>query len=142
LVLKLSTGDKKGSRYLFLSNKEKKTHLERRVFMRMLVWIAVVALGVAFSGTALAADGAAVYTKLCASCHGMKGEGMAMMGPAIKGNKFVLESDDAAIKDIIINGRSGDAKKYKDFPLPMVPQKLSDDDVKAVIAHMKGLAKE
>jgi cytochrome c553 len=128
LVLKLSTGDKKGSRYLFLSNKEKKTHLERRIFMRMLVWIAVVALGVAFSGTALATDGAAVYTKLCASCHGMKGEGMAMMGPAIK--------------DIIINGRSGDAKKYKDFPLPMVPQKLSDDDVKAVIAHMKGLAKE
>jgi mono/diheme cytochrome c family protein len=102
--------------------------------MRNLIWIAAVALIVAFSGTALAADGAA--------CHGMKGEGMPMMGPAFKGNKFMLESDDAAITEVILKGRAGDAKMYKDMPIPMLPQKLDDEQVKAVIAHMKELAKE
>jgi mono/diheme cytochrome c family protein len=46
----------------------------------------------AVSGIALAADGAKIYTEQCASCHGAKGEGMKMMGPPIKGNKFVLDS--------------------------------------------------
>lgn len=109
--------------------------------MRKLVWIAVVALSVAFSGTALASDGAAIYGKLCAMCHGAKGEGMPMMGPAIKGNEFVLKGKDADISDVILKGRAGDAKKYKEMPIPMLPQKLTDDEVKAVIAHMKGLAK-
>jgi cytochrome c oxidase cbb3-type subunit 3 len=109
--------------------------------MRKLIWIAAVALIVAFSGTALAADGAEIYKSTCAACHGLKGEGIPMMGPAVKGNKFVLESDDAAITDVILKGRAGDAKMYKDMPVPMLPQKLDDEQVKAVIAHMKELAK-
>jgi cytochrome c5 len=109
--------------------------------MRKLILLALVALGVAFSGTAMAADGAEIYKNQCASCHGMKGEGMPMMGPAIKGNKLVLEGDDAALKDLIINGRVGEAKKFKDIPIPMLPVKLDDDGVKAIISHMKGLAK-
>lgn len=110
--------------------------------MRKLVWIAVVALSVAFSGTALASDdGAAIYGKLCAMCHGAKGEGMPMMGPALKGNEFLVKSKDAEISDVILKGRMGDEKKYKDMPIPMMPQKLTEEEVKAVIAYMKGLAK-
>jgi mono/diheme cytochrome c family protein len=110
--------------------------------MRKLVGAAIFALSFVFSSTALAADGEALYNKLCASCHGLKGEGMAMMGPAVKGNKFILESDDAAIKGVIIKGRMGEDKKYKDIPVPMMPQKLSDEEAKAVTGYTKGLAKE
>jgi cytochrome c5 len=109
--------------------------------MRKLVWISVIALCVAFSGTALAADGAEVYTKLCGMCHGAKGEGLPMMGPAIKGNDFVLKGKDAELSDVILKGRAGEDKKYKDIPIPMLPQKLNDEEVAAVIAHMKALAK-
>lgn len=109
--------------------------------MRKMVWIAVVALSVAFSGTVLAADGAAIYGKLCSMCHGAKGEGMPMMGPAIKGNEFIVKGKDADISEVILKGRAGDQKKYKEMPIPMLPQKLNDDEVKAVIAHMKSLAK-
>jgi hypothetical protein len=34
----------------------------------------------------------------------------------------------------------GEAKKYKDILIPMMPAKMKDDELKAVIAHMKGLA--
>jgi mono/diheme cytochrome c family protein len=105
--------------------------------MQKLVLVTVFALSVAFSGTALAADGAEIYKNQCATCHGQKGEGIPMMGPALK--DFVSKSDDAALTDVIIKGRVGDAKKYKDFPIPMMPLKLDDTEMKAVIKHMKGL---
>ncbi len=109
--------------------------------MRKFIWVAVVALSVAFSATVYAADGAAIYGQLCAACHGVKGEGNPAMGPAIKGNKFVTAGDDAAISDVILKGRMGDAKLYKNIPLPMMPVSLSPDQLKAVTAHMKSLAK-
>jgi hypothetical protein len=63
------------------------------------------------------------------------------MGPAIKGNDFVLKGKDAELSDVILKGRAGEDKKYKDIPIPMLPQKLNDEEVAAVIAHMKALAK-
>jgi mono/diheme cytochrome c family protein len=108
--------------------------------MHKLVSVVVFAMIFAVSGIALAADGAKIYTEKCASCHGAEGEGMKMMGPPIKGNKFVLDGGDEALTDVIINGRVGETKKYKDILIPMMPTKLNDDELKAVIAHMKGLA--
>jgi mono/diheme cytochrome c family protein len=107
--------------------------------MRKIVLMAVVALSLSLSGVALAADGAAIYKGKCAMCHGMQGEGMPNMGPALKGNKFVFESDDAALSDVILKGVMGPAKKYANIPVPMMPVKMNGDEVKAVIAHMKTL---
>ncbi len=109
--------------------------------MRKFIWVAVLALSVAYAGTVFAADGAAIYGQMCAACHGAAGEGNPAMGPAIKGNKFVTGSDDAAISDVILKGRMGDAKLYKYIALPMMAVSLSPDQVKAVTAHMKSLAK-
>jgi mono/diheme cytochrome c family protein len=109
--------------------------------MRKFIWVAVVALSVAFSATVFAADGAAIYGQQCAACHGMNGEGNPAMGPPIKGNKFITDGDDAAISDVITKGRMGDAKLYKNIALPMMAVPLSPDQTKAVIAHMKSLAK-
>ena len=49
--------------------------------------------------------------------------------------------DKPVIATVITAGREGAAKKYKQFAMGMPKQKLSDDDVTAVVAHIKGQAK-
>lgn len=97
---------------------------------------AVLALSV-WAGTAHA-DGKAVYMANCLACHGDKGQG-SPVGPAQKGNKFILESKDEDIKKIILEGRGGKAKKYPKIPGDMLPMKgkISDKDIAAVIKFLK-----
>lgn len=100
--------------------------------------VAVLALG-SFS-LALAQDGAAIYKSKCMPCHGPEGKGTAM-APAVVGNQFVKAASDQELTDIILKGREGAAKKYKQYAIGMPAQKLSDGETKSVIAYMKDLAK-
>lgn len=109
--------------------------------MKKLMGIGVFALSVAFAGSALAADGAAIFKSKCSPCHGADGQGTAM-APAFKGNAFIKSGSEADIAATIKNGRAGAAKKYKQFAIAMPAQKtMSDDDIKAVVAHLKSIAK-
>jgi mono/diheme cytochrome c family protein len=109
--------------------------------MRKLLGIGILALGVAaFAGTAMAADGMAIYKAKCAPCHGADGQGTAM-APAFKGNAWVKGAADADVAGTIVNGREGAAKKYKQYAIGMPKQKLADDEVKAVVAALKDMAK-
>lgn len=109
--------------------------------MRKLLGIGILALGVAaFTGTAIAADGAAIYKAKCAACHGADGQGTAM-APAFKDSAWLKGVSDAELTDVILKGREGAAKKYKQYAIGMPKQKLADDEVKAVEAHIKGMAK-
>ena len=99
---------------------------------------AVLALG-SFT-LALAQDGAAVYKSKCMPCHGPEGKGTAM-APAMVGNQFVKTASDQELTDIILKGREGAAKKYKQYAIGMPAQKLSDDETRSVIAYMKDLVK-
>ena len=99
---------------------------------------AVLALG-SFT-LALAQDGAAVYKSKCMPCHGPEGKGTAM-APAMVGNQFIKTASDQELTDIILKGREGAAKKYKQYAIGMPAQKLSDDETRSVIAYMKDLAK-
>lgn len=108
--------------------------------MKKLIGFGILALGVAFSGSALAADGAALFKSKCAACHGAEGQGTAM-APAFQGNDFIKTSKDADISAVITTGRDGAAKKYKNFAIGMPAQKtMADEDVKAVVEHLKSLA--
>jgi mono/diheme cytochrome c family protein len=108
--------------------------------MRKLLGLGILALGVAaFTGTAIAADGAAIFKAKCAPCHGADGQGTAM-APAFKGNAWVKGASDAELSDTILKGREGAAKKYKQYAIGMPKQKLADDEAKAVEAHIKGIA--
>jgi len=98
-----------------------------------------IAMAILFSGAALAADGAAIYRTNCASCHGPNGQG-SPMGPAIQGNKFVLESDDKAVADVIRNGREGAAKLYKDISMGMPAQRLTDEELTAIVEYTRKLS--
>ncbi|HHL39162.1 MAG TPA: cytochrome c [Deltaproteobacteria bacterium] len=105
--------------------------------MRKAIIAAVAAAGLAFSGAAIAADGAKIYKSKCQACHGKGGKGTPM-APAFKGNDFI-KGDAAAIKDVILHGRKGAAKKYKKYPIDMPAQKLSDADADAVVKYLKSL---
>lgn len=107
--------------------------------MRKLIVAGILSLGVAFSGVALAADGAAIYKAKCSPCHGADGQGTAM-APAFKGNAWVKGAAEAEVSDTITKGREGAAKKYKNFAIGMPKQNLNADEVKAVVATIKGMA--
>lgn len=108
--------------------------------MRKLLGIGVLALTVgAFAGTAMAADGAAIFNAKCKACHGADGAGTAM-APAFKGNAFIKGAKEDEISAVIKGGREGAAKKYKQFAIGMPKQTLNDDEIKAVIGTLKGFA--
>ena len=105
--------------------------------MLMGMMLAVVSMGLA--GTAIAADGAAIYKSKCAMCHGADGQGTTM-GNAFKGNQSIASGSEKIITEVILKGRNGAAKKYKELTMGMPAQKLSDAEVSAVVAHLKSLA--
>jgi mono/diheme cytochrome c family protein len=83
------------------------------------------------------------YLQVCASCHGMSGEGTRVewpsVGPALKGNPFVKSAPNAAIAKVIRSGRNGRQRLYHDtypnmpaFGMEVVP------DVDELIAYLKG----
>ncbi|HAG49787.1 MAG: hypothetical protein A2X87_07335 [Deltaproteobacteria bacterium GWC2_42_51] len=105
--------------------------------MRNIVWVIALVVSLAFAGTALA-GGSDIYKAKCAACHGQKGEGMKGMAPAQKGNKFITEGKAEDIKKVILEGRAGAAKKYKEYPIDMPKSGLSDADADEVVKFMQG----
>ncbi|MEK7678793.1 MAG: c-type cytochrome, partial [Deltaproteobacteria bacterium] len=95
----------------------------------------------AYAGSALAADGAAIFKAKCLPCHGPDGAGTAM-APAFKGNAFIKDGKLEDIMAVVTNGRAGAEKKYKQFAIAMPPQKgaMSEADIKAVVEYGKTLA--
>jgi mono/diheme cytochrome c family protein len=99
--------------------------------------IAVLAFG---ASATFAADPKIVtfFQETCGTCHGEKGEGIPNLAPALKGDKFVIDSSEAEIAATITKGRAGDAKRYKDLASPMPPASMSDSRLSALIAYLKG----
>ena len=95
-------------------------------------------LGGAFSWSALAGDATALWNANCAACHGKDGKGQTMMGRKLEIKDLTdakvqaALTDEQATKDIkdgvVENGQT----KMKAFGT-----KLSDDDIKALVAHVR-----
>lgn len=90
-------------------------------------------------GVAAAADGGAIYSSKCLPCHGKDGLGTAM-APALAGSEFMKSSADGQVAEVILKGRQGADKLYKNFAIGMPPQKLSPDEARDVIAYLRSLA--
>ena len=104
--------------------------------MRNVIWLVALVVSFAFAGTALA-DGAAIYKAKCVSCHGQKGEGMKGLAPAHKGNEFVTKSKAEDLIKLVLEGRAGAAKKYKQFPIDMPKSGLSEEDAETVVKYIQ-----
>ena len=97
----------------------------------------VLMVAVALAPVAFAADGAAVYKAKCATCHGADGKGQTPMGKKMNlrdlGAPEVQKQTDKELYDWTAVGK-GKMPGYKD--------KLTDEEIKALVAHMRGLAKK
>ena len=85
----------------------------------------------------LAADGAAIYKTNCNTCHGPTGAGDTPAGKMMKakplGGADVQKFTDAEMAALIANGKE---------KMPKFGQKLSADDIKAVVAYVRTFAKK
>jgi mono/diheme cytochrome c family protein len=94
----------------------------------------ILAIIFASSGATFAADAGALWGQHCASCHGKDGSGNTAMGKKLGLKNYTKEQgfSDAEAANVIKNGK-GKMKGYKD--------KLSDADVKALVAYVRSLKK-
>lgn len=90
-----------------------------------------------FCGAALsqggseAVDGAAAYKKRCAMCHGPEGKGFkALKTPDFTSPEWQAAHSDEEITEVIKNGKKGTA-------MPALGSKMSEDEIKAVVAHVR-----
>lgn len=93
-------------------------------------------LVVALAPIAFAADGAAIYKAKCASCHGADGKGQSPMGKKMNlrdlGSPEVQKQTDKELYDWTADGK-GKMPAYKD--------KLSADEINALVKHMRAFKK-
>jgi len=88
-----------------------------------------------------AADAKVTYEKDCAKCHGKDGTGKTKMGEKLGVKDYTDAKVQDAIKDedmikVIKEGKKdGDTTKMKAF------SDLSDDEVKALVAYIRGFKK-
>jgi mono/diheme cytochrome c family protein len=107
---------------------------------RKIILFATVTLTSASLG--LAADAAGTWNSQCASCHGKDGSGSTMMGKKLgvkdyRDAKVQSAFSDAEMTKAIKEGvKEGGKEKMKAFG-----GKLSDADVKALVAYIRGLKK-
>ncbi len=101
--------------------------MKRTLFVFATIIIASASIG-------FAADAAAIWAQNCASCHGKDGSGNTMMGKKLGVKDYTKEQSfsDAEAANIIKNGK-GKMKGFKD--------KVSDADVKALVAYVRSLKK-
>jgi mono/diheme cytochrome c family protein len=107
-----------------------------RKYLSGIVLLGVVCL----AGTAVrgqdAANGEKVYKAKCASCHGPDGKGETAAGKATKARDIcsadVKKETDAAWSEIIVKGKN---------KMPPYDKKITDAEVKDVIAYMRSLCK-
>jgi len=90
----------------------------------------------AFQAAVAAADGAAIFKNNCAMCHGADGKGSsALKTPNFTDPKWQAATKDEEIRDVIKNGKKGTA-------MPPFGGQLKDEDISAVIAHIRSLKKK
>ncbi len=96
---------------------------------------ALILLG-AVSRAQDSASGEKTYKAKCASCHGPDGKGETAAGKVTKVRDFSLEEvkkeSDAVWTEVIVKGRN---------KMPGYDKKLSDAEVKDVIAYIRTLVK-
>ena len=109
--------------------------------MKHLVLLSIsAAFALAFTTTASAADGKAVYADSCAKCHGEDGKGQTKMGLKLEARDYT----DAKVQDSVTDEKAfksiKEGMKKEDKTL-MKPSELSDEDIKASIAYLRTFKK-
>ena len=94
--------------------------------------MAFAAIGLDLRG-APAADGAAIYKKHCVMCHGADGKGFKVLKtPDMTSPEWQASVKDEDIATVTKNGKKGTT-------MPAFGDKLTDDEIKALIGQIRSL---
>jgi len=110
---------------------------------RFRIRFEIILVGLIFSSilsippASLAVDGAQLFSSKCVACHGAKGKG-TQVGPALKGDPFVVQGAAEEIKKVIMTGRTEKEKKYPNIVTPMPAGLASADEADALVIYLKG----
>ena len=98
--------------------------------------VAAIFLTAAIAIPAFAQSGADLYKSKCLMCHGVDGLGATPSGKAMKAASFkdpaIVKSPDAALIAIIKSGKN---------KMPAYSGKLTDDQIKSLVAYIRTLQK-
>ncbi len=103
------------------------------LLFRLALLGAIVASAIPTFRAADQPDGAAVFKQRCSMCHGADGKGFpALKTPDFTDPKWQESIQDSELVETIKNGKKG-------TPMPAFGDKLSEDEIKAVVAHIRSL---
>jgi mono/diheme cytochrome c family protein len=109
---------------------------------RMKIGMAVATLLVAVGVTARAAEAKENWDHQCAKCHGADGKGQTKIGEKLGVKDFTDPKIQADIKDDAAFKAIKEGLKSDDGRALMKPfDTLSDDEIKALVAYIRGLKK-
>jgi mono/diheme cytochrome c family protein len=112
---------------------------QRRITMKKMIMLVAV-FGFAAALSASAADAKENWENLCAKCHGADGKGQTKMGQKLGVKDFSDAKVQAAFKDEDATKSIKEGKKDADGKTLMKPfDTLSDEEVKALVAYVRGL---
>ena len=95
-----------------------------------------------FCWSAAADDATQTWDKNCAACHGKDGKGQTMMGRKLGVKDFTDPKVQASFDDAQATKTIKEGKKDKDDKTLMKPfGTLSDDEIKALVANVRGFNK-
>jgi cytochrome c6 len=104
-----------------------------RIVQKIFFALAIVL----FFGASVRADGPGDFKAKCAMCHGADGTGSTATGKALKvrdlASPDVQSQTDAQLTEIVTNGKN---------KMPAYKGKLTDDQIKGLVAYIRGLAKK
>ena len=102
-----------------------------RTVVLTITALAIIALG---TSPAFAADGAALYKGKCAACHGADGSKTKMGANTMRplNGADVQKQSDQELIDLTSKGKG---------KMPAYEAKMSADEIKAVVAHIRTLKK-
>ncbi len=108
--------------------------------MRLFATLVLVGLSLVVAAAGLRSDekpdGAAIYKERCSMCHGADGKGFAAIKtPDFTDSKWQAGITDEQMIETIKNGKKGTA-------MPAFADKLKDEEILAVVAHIRSLCPE
>jgi len=87
---------------------------------------------------ALAKDGAAIFSQICATCHMADGYGVPYLQPKIKGSAWISNPDPQPLLSLILRGSAILGEASKAYENDMAPQDhLSDAEIAAVASYVR-----
>ncbi len=107
--------------------------------MKKLIIIGIgILVGAVVSSKAFGADAKAIYDKDCAKCHGADGKDQTKMGQKLGCKDYTDAKVQAELKDDAAVKAIKEGLKDKEGKVLMKPAEgLSDDEIKALVAHMR-----